>query len=257
VIQRIPPYATSLRTSQASVAQTRRRMLAPDDQQSYHPGAQPATAFCREASARTEAVVLARFLRAVGDPATFPGFPDARSRRPWRIGSSRRSPSGPRSQRRRRSSDGSARAVSFKVPAQVASAWRMRSVSVSRGVRQSPLNPKTAGGCLWAPAPWSRSCATPARARSHTCRSLVVVGDRPMMGNWFWRLGSCPLRSTSAQTRWSSAARVFWTKSPAMVAHRSGVPGVPAAERCNGAVPRRVRLASLRAGSPRTGAPRR
>jgi len=33
VIQRIPPYATSLRTSQASVAQTRRRMLAPDDDQ--------------------------------------------------------------------------------------------------------------------------------------------------------------------------------------------------------------------------------
>jgi hypothetical protein len=33
VIQRIPPYATSLRTSQASVAQTRRRMLAPDEMQ--------------------------------------------------------------------------------------------------------------------------------------------------------------------------------------------------------------------------------
>jgi hypothetical protein len=32
VIQRIPLYATSLRTSQASVAQTRRRMLAPDEQ---------------------------------------------------------------------------------------------------------------------------------------------------------------------------------------------------------------------------------
>jgi hypothetical protein len=31
LIQRIPLYATPLRTSQAPVAQTRRRMLAPDD----------------------------------------------------------------------------------------------------------------------------------------------------------------------------------------------------------------------------------
>jgi len=39
VIQRIPPYATSLRTSQSSVAQTRRRMLAPDEDRKRRPSA--------------------------------------------------------------------------------------------------------------------------------------------------------------------------------------------------------------------------